>query len=121
MAFPIEKITDNCFTYHWVHENEYQDEVLSPNVFRNKGLGMSGDWNKYSTPQATRNRVANYGRDPFDFGVISLFVKSVRAIDSQTVDHDPKNHNQAHSEIRGVKSEMILLEFLDIYEWEINI
>lgn len=121
MTYPIEEIPGECFTFHFVNKIEYQNDILNPNVFANNRGGLSGDWDKYATAKDTRNRVKRFNRNPNDFGVISLCAKSVRAIHLQTVDHDPNKHNQAHTEIRGDKPEKILLEFLDIYEWEIEI
>jgi hypothetical protein len=67
---------------------------LQPGVFQAKeDEYMSVDWEKYSTPQATRQRARNPERN----AVISLLARGIRDIDSLDVIHKPEPDNCAHS------------------------
>ena len=77
------------------HETYYRDGNLMPGVFTAKEGGMSVDWNKYSTPEETRQRAKN----PTKNAVLSLSVGGVRKIGDLDVEHRPEPENRAHSEI----------------------
>jgi hypothetical protein len=114
----MEDIPDKDFLYRRIHNRDYRksNKVLAPRAFTNMGNGMSSDWNKYSTTVETRNRA----KDPENWGVISLNVRHVRSIPEQYVNHTPSVHNQAHTDIVGPKVIKIQLEYLRIYQLEIE-
>src|SRR5215217_7602862 len=101
-----EDVPGDAILYKFVHRNDIDDAGRPTRaVFRNVGErgdpdrepGMSTDWNKFSTPHRTRNRVKS-GR-PEDNGVISLPVARVRLIHLQVVSHAPETDNWAHTDV----------------------
>jgi hypothetical protein len=83
------------------HKNLSPDKEIRPNIFREHGSGISTDWNKYSTPEQTKQR----SKVPSDNAVISLNVGEVKRIKNINVEHAPIIGNRAHSEIRGMPKE----------------
>ena len=104
-----------------------------PAAFRNHGsgddLGMSTDWERYSTAEETRNRAT----EPTLYGVISMRVGDARDVPGQTVVHSPIwPENRAHTNVVGPKSRKeardvglssveIRLRFAQISEWRIPV
>lgn len=119
-----ENIPNKSTLYRWVHFEMYEDEdeTLSPMTFENQDGGMSTDWSKHSSPNDTRERVRNFKpkREPKDYGVISLNVGKVRAIEKQIVEHTPKPSNLAHTDVFGDKSPKIKILYSRIYTWVID-
>ena len=79
----VEEIPGEAVLYMRVHRQKVdQTGAPKPVAFQNKPTdtdGMSTDWEKYSTPQQTRQRA----RKPEDNIVISLVAGDVRAIEGQ--------------------------------------
>jgi hypothetical protein len=71
-----EYIPDESQTYMRAHSQYFRGKLLQPGVFRKRDGGMSVDWDKYSTPEQTRQRCAS----PPDNAVIRLAVIGVRDI-----------------------------------------
>ena len=112
--FPVEEIPDEDslfrrynFEMH-THKKGLSIGKLKANAFRETGegptLGMSCDWEKYSSAELTRSRVAS----PSEWGVVKLSVGSLRRI-KLSVFRNPENPsennpigNQAHSLVRGL-------------------
>jgi hypothetical protein len=80
------------------HKMHFNGPTLQPGVFKAQGGGMSVDWEKYSSPNDTRQR----GRIPADNAVIALPVSGIRDIDDLDVIHTPTTENQAHSDVFGI-------------------
>jgi hypothetical protein len=105
----VEDIPDGDTLYMRGHRQFLKpDGSLSAACFRNRpddSGGMSTDWERYSTPEDTRNRA----RGPMDNAVIALNVGQVRMIPDQVVQHSPVfGHpdlpdNRAHTDILGSK------------------
>lgn len=92
-------------------------EVL-PGAFQNRpagATGMSTDWERYSTPEQTRQR----SNRPSEQAVIEMIVGAVRGIPCQTVEHKPVSDNRAHTEVVGVKDEEVRLKLTRMYKWAI--
>ena len=98
-----------------------QTGAPKPVAFQNKPTdtdGMSTDWEKYSTPQQTRQRA----RKPEDNIVISLVAGDVRAIEGQRIEHEPIEPavedpgNRAHTEIFGEKTTEARVKFMQIWK-----
>jgi hypothetical protein len=70
-------------------------------VFSDRDGYLSTDWNKYSTPEATRQRVRHLGRNPDSYAVAALPVGRVRHEAGQEVEHSPQDDNQAHTDVIG--------------------
>ena len=74
---------------------------MQPGVFRSHDGGMSVDWEKYSSPEETRQR----SQIPQDNAVICLPVAKIRNISNldveHTPDHTPESMNRAHSDVVG--------------------
>ena len=101
-SWPTEEIPDNDYLWMRVHKMRVPSGEIRPNAFQNRPTtkdGMSTDWEKYATPEATRNR----GNIPKDNAVISLRVGEVRKIPDQTVVHTPITSNRAHTDVFGDK------------------
>lgn len=103
--WPVEHIPDEADVYLRAHRKHLRDRTLLPGVFQEHDGGMSVDWEKYSTPEETRQRA----RKPMDNAVVSLPVGGIRDIkirDTQILEvtHEPdtESPNQAHSEVFGL-------------------
>lgn len=134
-----EDIPDKSLLYCYVHKKgEVNPKTghLLERAFRNTpydtGTDKSSDWNKYSTPEETRQRLAQQPKQsggfkkPDDYCVLQLSVRIIRTeIPSQTIEHDPIQNdqvlpdNRAHTKIIGDKDPEVRLKFVDIYEWVI--
>jgi hypothetical protein len=100
--WPAEYIPDEAETYMRAHRTHFRGKNLQPGVFRAHGGGMSVDWDKYSTPEETRQRASN----PLDNAVIRLPVVGIRDISTLEVEHTPvcvlAHPNRAHSDVLGI-------------------
>lgn len=134
-----EYIPDESLLYCYVHKKGEVNHITRQpleRAFRNTpydtGTDKSSDWNKYSTPEATRNRLAKQPKrtggfkNPNDYCILQLSVQKIRSeIPSQKIKHDPiQNHqylpdNRAHTKIFGEKDPEVRLKFVDISEWVI--
>jgi hypothetical protein len=77
-----------------------RDGRVLPGAFKNRGAlgtppGMSTNWEKYATAEATRQQAKN----PAVQGVIDLVAGSVRGLPGQTVEHTPLDENRAHTDV----------------------
>ncbi len=99
----VEVIPDPACLYMRIHQNSIQNGTIVPGAFKNRGNGMSVDWDKYSTPEESRRRA----RKPAENGIVRLVASDVRAVPNQEVIHSPdlERHNRAHSEVVGEKDE----------------
>jgi hypothetical protein len=92
-----------------VHKANVRDGFLIDNAFQEFHGGMSTNWSKYSTPEITRDQVAELPprngklRDPKVYGVVSLKAEAVRAIPNVSVEHTPdwERNNRAHTDVHG--------------------
>lgn len=114
--FHPEEIPNEDHLFLRVHKVNCVDGVLNlDRVFAIHGSGMSTNWNKYSNVEHTKHGA----RIPADNGVISLNVGDIRNIPStQEVEHSPRNHNRAHTDVKGARDLEILLAFDKVYKWE---
>lgn len=115
--FNTEHIPGEDILYMRVHKMYLAEGELIPGVFQNKpkDSGMSVDWGKYSTPQATQARA----KVPLDNGVISFTAAAARSIPNQTVEHFPIFDNQSHAQVNGVKDVEVRARFMKIFQWEV--
>lgn len=117
-AWEEEVIPDGDYLYMRVHKTQLDEEGEPiPGTFKNRPTdsdGMSTDWDKYSTPEETRQRA----RVPFDNIVIRLKVGAVRTLPEQLVKHTPnrENNNRAHTDVFGRKTTQVREKFMQIYE-----
>jgi hypothetical protein len=98
-----EDIPDSEFVFLRVHKNSSRDGELLPAAFKPKGEdGLSVDWERYSTAEASRCRA----RVPELNGVARLCAEKIRAIsiydgkDKLDVMHSPISENSSHSLIK---------------------
>jgi len=110
-AWPKEAIPDDAVLYMRLHRMWMKDGVPIPGAFRNIVDGMSTDWDRYSTPEETRQRA----KVPVDNAVITLVAGQVGAIPGQSVEHAPLPDNRAHTNVVGEKSPQARLMFLRLY------
>ena len=119
--WPTEVIPDSDSVFMRVHRCFLDTGGnLIPGVFRDHGVGMSADWEKYSTPQGTQARATR----PGDNGVIALHVGRVRGVPGLTVEHKPdmERNNRAHSNVIGDKrTPEVRLKLLRIAEWRTRV
>lgn len=133
-----EDIPDEALLFCYIFKKNINSKTGCPleRAFRNTpfktGKDLSSDWNKYSTPKETLQRLSvqpkrNGGfKNPGDYYVVQLSVRKIRTeIPSQIIDHDPIRNdpvlpdNRAHTKIIGEKDPEVRLKFVDIYEWAI--
>lgn len=116
-----EQIPDDEDLYMRVHQVHWKDGGPRPGCFKDmpdRGDGMSTDWSRYRSPEATR--LGNGHKDPANYGVVALNVGAIRAIPYQTggerqrVVHDPLPDNRARTLVHGHKPARIRLEYLRI-------
>jgi len=132
MSFPIEDIPDSALLYFRVHKMYIDDEgEVNVGVFREQEDGdqksMSTDWEKYSTPEQTKQRAPK----PNLNGVVHFIAGNLRNL-TLSVIHSPINPNppikanQAHTDVKGnnkpiEKDEEIRLKLHDEFEWDIRL
>lgn len=98
------------------------EDRLHEGVFRDRGDGMSVDWEKYSTANETRAR----GRlPPEDYGILAFLVGAIRGIRTPqlTVVHEPLEENQAHAGVHGVNANKTMARlklFALVDGWEVH-
>lgn len=140
-AWAIETIPQDAILFVFVHKTNVNSTTKQPrpNAFQNtplkSGTNLSADWNKYSTPNETRQRVGlqqkfgkpNEYKDPNDYYIVSFVVSEILEINkpAQIVEHAPIQNsppnpdNRSHSHIIGEKDEEVRLKFCGICKWEI--
>lgn len=132
--FSVEQIPDKDDVFYRIHRSQVSIELdggieLFPHAFREReddngqNKSMSTDWEKYSTPQISRNRA----RTPKDNLIVSLNVGFLRSL-TLLVEHSPveekkennvviEHANQAHTDVKSgdkkIKSNEIRLKLLD--------
>jgi hypothetical protein len=98
----IEHIPDDADVFMRAHSMFFRRRVLQPGVFRPHYGSMSVDWDKYPSPEDTRQRAVN----PQENAVIALPVGEIRNIGhldvKHTPDHTPESMNRAHSDVVGI-------------------
>ena len=92
-----EHIPDEDDVFMRAHRMFFKKGALQPGVFRSHGAGMSADWEKYSSPEETRQR----SQIPQENAVICLPVAKIRNIGNLGVEHTPQPMNRAHSDVVG--------------------
>ena len=58
-SWASEEIPNDDYLWMRVHKNDLPNGDIAPGAFKNRPTtkdGMSTDWEKYATPQETRNR-----------------------------------------------------------------
>lgn len=108
-SWPVEAIPDTEALHMRVHRQWIKpDGTVRPTCFKNRPDdrgGMSTDWERYSSPDETRQRA----RRPDDNAIIMLNTGQVRLIPGQRVSHSPIQDdpnvpdNRAHTDVNGSK------------------
>ncbi len=98
VIWEVEDIPDDSDVYMRAHDVYFRGKALQPGVFRVHEDGMSVDWDKYSTPEQTRQRTSQ----PLRNAVIRLPVVGIRDIGDLDVKHTPYPANRAHSDVVGI-------------------
>ena len=101
-SWPEETIPDADHLFMRVHKMWKRDDGISPGAFQNHNSGMSTDWSKYSTAEATRARAMKL---ELLYAVIQMKVGDVRMVPNQVVRHTPDvaRNNRAHTDVIGDK------------------
>jgi hypothetical protein len=94
----VEYVPADADVFMRAHRVFFRKRVLQPGVFKPHDGGMSVDWEKYSSPEDTRQR----GKIPQDNAVICLPVAGIRDIRNLDVKHTPEPLNRAHSDVVGL-------------------
>ena len=101
-TWSVEDIPDSDRLYMRVHKTWLKvDGTISAGVLENHGAGMSTDWSRYSSAEATRERA----RKPVENAVVEMVTREVRAVPGQRVQHSPLPENRAHTVVLGEKDE----------------
>jgi len=135
-AFEIEDIPVSALLYYRIHKTKidpdepHEKRKIMPMAFDPQPQGstqMSTDWNKYATPEESRNRA----KVPSDNGIVSFLVERINnAPYPLNVKHDPvlsePFSNKAHTIVYDVpprkKNDIGLrMKLRDICNWEIHI
>jgi hypothetical protein len=120
VMWPVEEVPDNDRLFMRIHKNHLTNDDFLLMVFRNRGRGMSTDWEKYATPDQTKGRA----KEPQDNAVISMVAGDVRRVPRQSIEHDPQPENRAHTEVAGEKDKKknpeARVKFSRIWKWEIR-
>ena len=98
VAWPVEVIPDADSVFMRAHRQHFRDGQLGPGVFKEQDVGMSVNWDKYSSAEQTKQQAAN----PDDNAVLRMPVIGIRKIGELTVQHEPELENRAHSEVFGL-------------------
>ncbi len=118
----VKVIPDKDFLFLRIHKNHvFDNDKIMPIAFRNHEGGMSTDWSEYSTSEESRQRVRSNGKDPNNYGIVTLQVGSVRNIENQAVIHSPLPDNYSHADVTGEKSDKARLFLMRISTWEIRV
>lgn len=120
LIYPKKKIDSTAILYKFIHFRNISIDTLKPSANNFDDDELSCDWNKYSTPEKTRNLLSKQyskGTDkfknPLNFFICKLEVgKLLNTNPTQNFEHDPIFHfpkkigspnNRAHSLIIGKK------------------
>lgn len=108
MAFEVEEIPGDAVLFLRIHRTQFVPSntptVKRPSSACFKHLNMSVNWKKYSTAEQTAKASSA--------AVVSIIAQDCTAL-GQTVEHspiqegEPDGPNQAHSEVRGQKSQAV--------------
>jgi hypothetical protein len=142
----VEDVPNDAFLYVRIHKDKIENKGISvglpkPSAFKNTpetGPDLSSDWNKYSTPQQSREHIGKeyrHGKDefknPLDFFIVSFKVQDILDLDlNQKVEHSPRQDNfpdeiagspwnRSHCSIIGDAEER-RVRMIDIAKWEIK-
>ena len=120
--WPKEEIPDEDRLFRRAHRGYCPDGELGPGIIRGLQMGMSADWNKYSTPEETRQRAPK----PDDNGVVQMIVGELRKVPRVRVEHAPdlETRNRAHAEVYGPdekRDQEVRLKLLRLCEWVVRI
>jgi hypothetical protein len=120
--YPVEDIPNDDKLYYRVHAMYIRDGNLTPGVFCERVDGMSTDWEKYSTPEQSRQRV---NKNPLQNGIVSFIAGQLRNDVNLEVIHKPTD-NRAHSLVKGKEvkiqdSTEVRLKLYNLFQWEIPI
>ena len=108
-----------------VHQNDCDKDTGNPipGAFRNRPKdnpqsGMSTDWEKYASPQDTRNRGAKAATE---YAVLGLSVAEIRRIPNQVVEHTPIPTNRSHTDVFGEKTSEVRVRLLKAHRMLIRV
>jgi hypothetical protein len=110
--WPVEEIPDHADLYKRIHKNIVRDGKIIPFAFRD--YEMSVDWDKYSTPEETRQKGP---QEAAKYGIVAMHAGDARNIHGQVVVHTPSRLNRAHSDVKGEKDEEARVKLRRICIW----
>lgn len=122
-SWPVEEIPGEDSLFYRVHRDLLGAAgTIRPNVFREQSGAMSTDWERYSTPEETRQRA----KDPDANGVLALPCALVRAVDGCSVVHSPQSSNRAHTNVYGVGADKVrirlqLFKLVEHHGWVVPV
>ncbi|MCK5135112.1 MAG: hypothetical protein KAR19_04930 [Bacteroidales bacterium] len=111
-----EDIPDEAQLFLRVSPKLVEEDIILPDAYSDHHGAMSTNCEKYSTPEDTR-KMTKRG-DPKSYTVLSLNAGKIRSIDAtpQVVEHTPRNHNRAHTDVIGKKTARVRIQFSRIAE-----
>ena len=122
--WPIEQISGDDHLFYRIHKSYVVDGEVVPGAFQERGegdgRGMSTDWERYSTAEASWLR----SKLPAENGIGEFIAAEVRAIDLE-VSPVPLPDNRAHSHIKGIPHDGQLkvqarLKLKRLFKWRIE-
>jgi hypothetical protein len=94
--FPVEEIPNEAAVFMRTHKSRMKGGIPEASAFYPHNGGMSVDWDKYATAEATLSRA----RKPQENAVVRMEVAAIRGIkDDLDVKHRPLPANRSHSEV----------------------
>lgn len=105
-----ENIPDADMLFYRLHVTvDFRDGIIKPRAFQERGegdeRGMSTDWEKYSTPKKSRDRVREHGKDPANYRIGKFIAGILRNELLLSVNHQPVAENRAHTNVIGIDGE----------------
>ena len=114
MSYPTEEIPPEDKLYRRIPNYYFKKGYIPTRAFHFDEDGCSVDWERYSDPEKTRNRVSDDGLDPSNFSVGSVINQNVLELglnvqhNPQPNDVEPNRDNQTHTLIISNDPEDIL-------------
>ena len=122
LIYPKKRITNDAILFKYIHYRQIVRDTFKPSASGFQDENLSCDWNKYSTPEKTRNLISKqyvFNSTKFknekEYFICQLVVKKLFDLDpKQSFEHDPVfnfpekkglPNNRAHSLIIGKKDE----------------
>lgn len=113
-----EEIPDPARLHMRAHKSYFRNGKLLPGVFKDQGIGMSTNWEKYCSSVEARLKA----KVPCDNAIIAIEAVSARRV-AMIVKHTPdiQRQDRSHTDVIGEKSNEVRMALLDSVIWCIQL